>query len=485
MFLGKFIRDQRLCRLRYPTENTAPVFDYIDALGTNPLPNVDESRQQFDSSDPELWPEEPNRHEFLRDLSIRRLCVTVEGGVGKSKLLEELEVATEAGKPGHIVLRLDLRDLPEDADQFVHREIEVKEPDKTTNHPPLLIHRLRQQFGMIRNRSPRSTWRFPTDPEIDFLLLHALRTGDLTLIVDAFDQLNRQAAQSRVSALRYFIRDYFPSIRLVVAGRPYAIKRIWDELDLGELMRVLVDGPHGSAREIPRWTFCKVERFSGTQAEKYLTADGKGDGKNKLQALKRMNASELRLPRTLNIIRNLKSGELAQMQTASDLYWFAMNETVIENFRNASNDFELKYLKRKHVIPIASAVAFAMMTWRDDPVDCVPSLVTDCASDFFGYMQRAGFVDVLRLHKIDFQNELLDLAGIDSESIQFHFYSETTDTQRPDEVVDVRMSDVTIRDFFAAHWASRYWGEHRQWLRSNDVEGVDPRPRIERSVEFI
>ncbi|TWT89172.1 SUMF1/EgtB/PvdO family nonheme iron enzyme [Stieleria varia] len=482
MKFGKFIRDQRLCRLAFPAKNACPLKDYIDALGSNPTQDPNGQSEPVLRYDPSLWPDEPNRHAFLQDLSIRRLCVTVEGGVGKSKLLEELEVATENAEPGHIALRFELRQLPESAEQFAHRS----GPSHTSHST--LFEKLLAQYGAIREKHYRATWRFPSDPEIEQQLFHALRTGSLTLIVDAFDQLNRQEAEKRAAALNSFVTDYFPGIRLVIAGRPYAIKRVWDELQLGELKDAPKELQDEEMRQIPVWTFCKVEKFSRDQADEYLSAEGgTTEGKKKLDALKRMDAEEIRLPRTLNIIRELKPGELAHMQTASDLYWYSMNETVIANFRNSTKDSELRYLKRSHVIPIVSAVAFAMITWKEDPVDCVPSITSDSARNFFDYMEEFGFIAVLKELGIDFEKELLDLAQIDSESIQFHFYSETTSIERPDEVVDVRMSDVTIRDFFAAHWAACYWADQCQVLRSRELSLLsfserDPRQRVTKDL---
>ena len=146
-----------------------------------------------------------------------------------------------------------------------------------------------------------------------------------------FDQLNRQAAQKCVAALQSFIHDYFPNIRLVIAGRPYAIKRVWDELELGATV-LLPKEDSDDVYEKPVWEFCKVEKFSGDKAKEYLSAEGgSAGGDKKLAALKRMNASEIRLPRTLNIVRQLKPAELEQMHTASDLYYEPKTQRSVTN----------------------------------------------------------------------------------------------------------------------------------------------------------
>lgn len=318
---GKYIATQHLRRLQYPERDALPVFDYIDALGEHP-----HAKRKLEyagaalPSENELWPLVSNRNLFLADQTIRRLCVTVEGGVGKTKLLEELEATVAYDHPIQVVLRFELRELPTEADHFLD------------SGPRMLARRawkemtsLRKEFELQGLQIPGSNR--PADPEIipDEILSmvqRAARTDALCLIVDAFDQLDKQAASDRAQALRDFISSkYYPKIRCVIAGRPYAIKRVWEDLDLGSMQSLNSEVQSNDKRDRqPVWEFCKLQKFTSEQVKEYLSAASAEKGREQIKALKRMEAEEIHLPRTLDIIRKIDSGELQQMQTAADLY---------------------------------------------------------------------------------------------------------------------------------------------------------------------
>ncbi len=472
--LGKYIATQHLRRFQYPEWDALSVFDYIDALGEHP-----HAKRKLEYAGPaipgedELWQLVSNRNQFLADQTIRRLCVTVEGGVGKTKLLEELEATVAYDHPYQVVLRLDLRNLPTQADDFLD------------SGPQLLARRAWNELKSLRKQFTVHGLQFPElgspdesdviPEEILSMVQRAGRTGDLCLIVDALDQLDKQAASERIRALNDFISSkYCPKIRCIIAGRPYAIKRIWDALQLGELRsQDILEDERRVRIQQPVWEFCKLQKFDADQVKEYLSGVSAQYGAEKLAALKRMDAEEIHLPRTLNIIRQLTAGQLREMQTAADLYWHAMNQTIIDNFRLARTDFQLQHLRVEHVRPIVAAVAFAMMLWKEQPVVEVPSIRTDKARDFFRFMKQAGFIDVLAAEGIDFELALLDLAQVDSESLQFHFYSESPTREAPSEVRDIRMSDATVRDFFAAHWVARYLSPQLDFLEAQQQPEVD------------
>ncbi len=163
-----------------------------------------------------------------------------------------------------------------------------------------------------------------------------------------------------------------------------------------------------------------------------------------------------------------------------------MNRTIQDNFRRVHTDYQLNCLRVEHVRPIVAAVAFAMMFWKEQPVVEVPSIATDKARDFFEFMEHAGFVTVLKKERIQFEVELLELVQVDTESVQFHFYSESPAREAPSEIRDIRMSDATVRDFFAAHWAARYLSLQLDWLESQTkVDGssaIDLESRLRANV---
>ena len=67
----------------------------------------------------ELWPALPNRFGFLSDLSQKRICVSVGAGIGKSTLVEQLELVTQLEHPDHLVIRLEISELPNEKKYFV------------------------------------------------------------------------------------------------------------------------------------------------------------------------------------------------------------------------------------------------------------------------------------------------------------------------------------------------------------------------------
>ena len=83
------------------------------SLGLDPdrQPDRFTGEEEQDDEDGELWRPVEDRCDFLGNLQHRRLCITVDAGVGKSICVEQLAHVRQCLNPGHLVLRFELSEL--------------------------------------------------------------------------------------------------------------------------------------------------------------------------------------------------------------------------------------------------------------------------------------------------------------------------------------------------------------------------------------
>ena len=427
---GLFIPDQRL-RVLDPSGREEPdeLLEFLKSPGRDPFKEEDErdqaKRHEFDD---DRWPV-VDRFDFLSDsANLHRLCVTELGGVGKSIVLEEIEYLTRSIRPDHLVMRCNLSLIPQDPVGFLH-----------SNSTSLLIKELKKLNIGIGHDS--------LSMEIENLysfLQQQLLCGAFTLIVDGIDQLSDVDARTRMESLSDFL-DWYPKVTCIIAGRPYSIQRVWENARLGQWNQ-------NSA--LPLWKFCIIERFAvqrneyrnPSQAERYLGAE-------KWSVATHLEANELSLPRTLNVLRRTSIHDAKHSRTASELYWLLIPNTVTESLINISQERDDFDLKTDQVMIVIGAIALIMMIINETPVTALTDInEMKKAIHQHGIMQRINeHLATNHSDKLNFNSLLNRLAEVGDSSLRFEGFQKTRGV-----VSFIEFSDATIRDFYAAWFAAKY-----------------------------
>lgn len=142
------------------------------------------------------------------------------------------------------------------------------------------------------------------------LLKRQLDRGELTLLVDALDQVDHRSGASvspieHARSLADFIRTH-PEVRVIVSGRPSSILDYWQTLFDTE-----------GSQDSP-WRFVQVDEFTPEQIEVYL-----GD---RWPAVQSLDAETLAIPRALEQVLQLQPDELRQIRTRGELYWYCLDK---------------------------------------------------------------------------------------------------------------------------------------------------------------
>ncbi len=451
---GPFIPQQVVRRLQVPPGMENALLEYFQGRGVSPLwqdgdrndQDVDdfaaEQRpmgipQRFDEAEQasldRIWPSERPRHEFLADLSHRRMIVSIGAGVGKSTLVQQIEYLIQKVHPKHFVLRIEMKDVPRDSLEFIH-----------TGASSLLVRALRKKIESVKAK-PSVRTRLPVlpkdDPSEKYLrtyLRAMLVRGDFTLLVDGADQIDLTIIAEQGKVLREFL-EFFPNIRCIVAGRPYSIVKIWDDdsLGLGQL--------DSSGSRKPVWEFVRIDRYTPDQLEQYL-------GATKLAAIENLNSAEVRIPRTAAVVRQIPAADFDRMDSDSDLYWYSQHESIELSMRKAK-EVRNTQLTTSKIMSLAAGVAFGLWTWKPTPVMYAPLSNSD--DDTYGkfreHLHNIGVEQ--RLQRAGIPNldaALADVSGLDIDPLRMAVYRDRDD---PD---GLEFADATIRDFYAAHWLARY-----------------------------
>ncbi len=160
------------------------------------------------------WERVTDRPAFLGDLDKKRLCLTVDAGVGKTTALKQTQYLRQSGSNAGLAMWIDFAELPTLVEWF----LDCGNPDPT----------LVKLFKTEARRPQLSTGL------VRALLTRRVRQGGLSLLVDALDQSRAMDHPVKSClALREFLKRY-PEVHCVITGRPFAIRRYWHELFASE-----------------------------------------------------------------------------------------------------------------------------------------------------------------------------------------------------------------------------------------------------------
>jgi len=362
------------------------------------------------------------------------LCITVGAGTGKTMAAKQAEYLLAEADYQALNIFIEFSEIKHGANAIMGTSVTSAVSDQNT---PLLIQKL-QSVGTGNNRmSGRDAWE---------LLQHKIRSGQLTLIVDAIDQFRGKIdlARDAASALKDFLVRY-PSVRCIVTGRPYAIQRF-----SGELF------------DDQDWNIVQLGKFTEDQAKRRINNDTKWNW------LSRQGNISMGVPRWIDVLVSVDEHQLGDdVQTLSDLYLLSL-----EKLMKGARKEQLEAIDEYSAWYLFAMLAFEMITDPDGPFRGQSAGISSDDIDSFkdriwserqvvttdhGRPARlkAAFANYeafdKKLGQLGALNEMLDdpvIAGNEDD---------------PSELKQIFWRDQTLQDMFAALWMTR-------WATEDDCE---------------
>jgi formylglycine-generating enzyme required for sulfatase activity len=285
-----FIADQSVLRL------TAPAKERRDWLGLNfswrrwKTKRADGIPAEPNFESQYAWEEVPDRWALFSDASFRLLCVVDDAGLGKSRAMEQIAYARQQADRGHLVIYCEYWELPLDWTNYRKTVGELS---------PFLQRKLRQVVG---DDVP--------EVQLQHLIDSKMRLGQLSLIIDAIDQLNaEQNSNVRAAQLAIFLQRN-RKLRCVISGRPFAVGHYWEKL-FAACGREPQD----------QWELVQLAEFTKDQTYQFL-------GKERADKLTQLQAEVLAMPRDLETIARLDINKLEDLRTSADVHWVCLEEAL-------------------------------------------------------------------------------------------------------------------------------------------------------------
>ncbi len=431
-----FIASQRLRRLDVNAAQRKRIREFLKGQAKSfappEEPSGDDVQEPLDATGRgnDLWRVVEDRAVYLAEQ--KRLCLTVDGGIGKSTALRQAQVLRQAEREAdhhrtrrHMTIIVQLSQLPKNWRRIL-------DLFKKSNEAPLLVREARDLFS----RRNGSLANVPTATECQGWLRAMIRSGSFTLMVDAIDEVGRKAAAKKTAALRQFLEAY-PNVACVVAARPYVIDDYWH----------LFSNGHDATDEGSEWEFALVDPFTPAEVEQYL-------GSERYTVLKKVDANSLFVPRTIDLIRTMTDDEVAKIRTSADVYWYSIDRTLgkdVDKHRKAGKT----NLTNDEILDLFSAMAFVCVRWKNGPVRQISRGQFRTFQGRFASKAQEVFPN---WSEKTAKNELKRLATLNSQVIDFAFLGSL-------DIKDLRWRNTTLRDFLAALWVARSSSKRdRRWL---------------------
>jgi hypothetical protein len=446
-----FIHDQRLSRLCLRTEDCGDKLTLLKGQ----IASVASANPDSESR----WIPLKDRWELFdpfRSNGRVLLAITSYAGLGKSKVLEQIEACLPQIDRNVVTLRVQFANLPNTWQQYLCDEM----PGHTS---PFLVEHFLDELRTYRAVDPNL-------PDYDQRELRRwietlLRNGSFVLIIDGVDEYSGDDASSKAGGLRSLLMDVFPKMHCVIGSRPHAItETFWRQLFAEDS-----DASHkGTLAELASvWDFIRVEMFDTDQQERFV-------GKELAAHIRRMQADIEVSPRSLEVLlRTMDPKSIAAIRSTADLYWYSVFHSLPIDMRDSSGrDLVHTNLKRNEILHILSAIGITMALWNDDPrfdsaqaagrsqetsrrkSPGVMEVGTELAS--LEEFQRRLFqrlYDIYpewkesdpRSHRPLAEYWYNELIRLNSQFVEFTFFQEQGSGQ-------IRWQNATLRDFFAALW---------------------------------
>jgi hypothetical protein len=458
-----FIHDQRLSRLTLRTDDRGEKLTFLKGQIA--------SVASIDPSGESRWLPLEDRWELFDQFGRGErilLAITSYAGLGKSKVLEQLEACLPQIDGNLVTMRVQFADLPNDWQQYLNHEL-------LGHDSPFFVKHFCDELTTYRSIDPNL-------PDYDQKKLRLwieamLRNGSFVLIIDGVDEYGGEDAFKKGTELRKLLIDAFPKLHCVVGSRPHAItETFWRVLFAQDS-----DKSHkGTSAELASaWEFVRVEMFDEDQQERFI-------GKELASQIRRMQSRMDFSPRSLEVLlRNVDRNAIATVRSTADLYWHSVYHSLpLDNRDGNGRGLVHTSLNRLEVLHILSAIAITMALWNDDsrfaPQQVVDNdgLSTGAAP---GSRRKASSIEdspgVMEVGTelatmVEFQRRVFqrlydiypewkekdpkskrpyvehwyhELIRLNSQYVEFNYFQDQG-------VGQIRWQNATLRDFFAALW---------------------------------
>jgi formylglycine-generating enzyme required for sulfatase activity len=260
-------------------------------------------------------------HPVPDSISLNRLCIVSDAGMGKSKLVEWLlyRINNNHGTPANeLAFKVDLSKL----EQVWMSNVVGLKPACFFD---VLIRFVASQT-LTEISSAKGAIRELQQTALELLLTQRSKDGKLTLLVDGLDQISDKS-ELLAEFLNSADRE-IQQIRLIVAGRSNAILMQWKQ-----------------AFSNPAWTFVRVEPFTVDQQRRYLgwletVESDRSLPKRELRYSKiPMAARELLcIPRVLEYLREVN--DYQEIRTAADVYFHALQTMIARGMATRPKEYQ-------------------------------------------------------------------------------------------------------------------------------------------------
>ena len=372
------------------------------------------------------------RDELLGDSSIQRLCLTIDGGVGKTTTLRWYAAYHARLDPdradNYLAILIDLKRCSGDLKTAFEQRADQQRSNET------LLSILRQNLLHISDNPKRPIRDLLAISNAGMLAAYLRRkfaSGRMTLLIDGLDlvpapriSLDMQASLGAgetinpvIGGLNLLIHGIAKTCRIILTGRPHAVTRYWSEL----------------FEEDHSWQFAQIDSFRDESERKQFLGD-------RYSLIEQLDAESLENPRLLSAIRKLPKGKLQSIRTTSELYSELMNHL----WRSDAGTNPEIARRESESMQLLAALAFELFrnqNWGGIDSGQFPSFKEELI------LHAGKQLGVQTVSQLD--DRLVKLGETNAE-LKFSLLD--TDLQ----LSDLYFRDTTIQEFFTGLWLASY-----------------------------
>ena len=374
-------------------------------------------------------------------VSLQRLVITTDAGVGKTTNMRWLKThltRTAADSIAFLIQPgwLSRREGPSD-----------------------WLHLLRDQL-IQPGRQQLSGKKLARRETLALDLLVRLRDeGRLTILYDALDQSDAK----HVHLLEALLEPQWQRCRVVISGRPHALRRYWEPL---------------FARRSD-WRFVQLDEFDEDEQRRYLGETA--DGQSRFQRIPSEARTILGVPRVLEYIRfEVPDSELELLKTPSDVYWRATQNLIARGLDKEHSKIASE-LGGGHLPPadqcelaveLLAGIAFEMTADQvlrapqDDDSDALDPDELPALKSNFDAIPPTRYRDFRdKVHARLSQSKFYQGVGYDAFAADLNRLAAMNtvlsngffDNATYEGLTSVLWRNRSLQEFFAAVWLSRYY----------------------------
>ena len=217
-----------------------------------------------------------------RHISLRRLIVTADAGIGKSLAMDWFFYRFNLPDAGTLAFQLNANQLEGGLSEF------------NMSQDKLDAVLLNWMAGKIQQAKESGRC---SKAEADGIVERHRVSGRLVILIDGLDHVSTGLP----NLIHVLNSNYWQRCRFILAGRPYALQTRFEDLKLDQ-----------------GWRFLRLEEFTVEQQRQYLGPRYDDIPKKALPAL----ANVLTIPRVLYYMKHhVSDAQFRLIRTAADVYW--------------------------------------------------------------------------------------------------------------------------------------------------------------------